>query len=251
MALFGIELTASLVYSLGTIGMALGVLVAARGLVTDPERVVAGRDRRVVYGLMTWTCGVAMLSYLGMTLGIGAFTANGNYIETLRYVDWALTTPALVAVIGILAGASNRTVVAAAAADFLMIAVGYGASLVTGPLKWAGFLVSTGFFFVLAYYLFVPFGRTAKSESFERQALFEKVRNLTGVLWFVYPLVWLAGPSALDVMGVTATAAVVTYLDVTAKTGYTLILASSQGVFDGLVGREATEQARATAQADD
>jgi sensory rhodopsin len=235
---FGIDVTTELLYSLGTIGMAVGVVVAAKGLAGSKERVVTGGDSKLVYGLMAWTCGVAMLSYLGMTFKIGAFTFDGHYVETLRYVDWALTTPALVAEIGILANAERRTIVAAAVADFLMIAVGYAASLASGALKWVGFAISTAFFLVLAYYLFVPFGRMAASESFERQALFEKVRNLTGVLWFVYPAVWLVGPSAFDVMGVATTAAVVTYLDVTAKTGYTLILASSQGMFDGLLDRE-------------
>lgn len=246
-----IALTDQLMYSIGTIGMALGVIVALRGLAGSNERVISGSDSRLVYGLMAWTCGAAAVSYFGMYLGIGAFTFDGHYIETLRYVDWALTTPALVAVIGILAGAGRRTVVAAAIADFLMIAVGYGASLASGPLKWIGFLVSTGFFFVLAYYLFVPFGRISKNESFERQALFEKVRNLTGVLWFVYPLAWIFGPSALGVMGTTASAAVVTYLDVTAKTGYTLILASSQGMFDSALSRSAGDSVQSLQEADD
>jgi bacteriorhodopsin len=245
-SLFGIELTEQLVYSLGTIGMAVGMLVAARGLGSTAERVIEGRTRRVVYALLLWTCGVATVSYLGMALGIGGLTVDGNYIETLRYVDWALTTPALVAEIGLLAGADRRTVVAAAVADLLMIVVGFGASVVTGPLKWAGFLVSTAFFLVLAYYLFVPFGRMAAGVPFDRRALFGKVRNLTGVLWFVYPLVWLVGPSAAGLLDVTAAAAVVTYLDVTAKTGYTVIIASSQGMFDGLLGRsEAGTPARA------
>lgn len=251
MTLLGIEPTTQLMYSLGTIGMAIGVVVAVRGLAGSTERVVTGRQSRLVYALMTWTCGVATLSYFGMYLGIGAFTVDGHYIETLRYVDWALTTPALVAVIGILAGAGRRTIVAAALADFLMIAVGYGASVTSGALKWAGFLVSTAFFIVLAYYLFVPFGRVSKGRSFEKRALFEKVRNLTGVLWFVYPVVWIFGPSSLDVMGVTATAAVVTYLDVTAKTGYTFILASSQGMFDGLLSRSVDDSSQLLADADD
>ena len=251
MTLLGIEPTTELMYSLGTIGMAIGVIVAVRGLAGSTERVVTGRESRLVYGLMTWTCGVAAASYFGMYLGFGAFTVDGHYIETLRYVDWALTTPALVAVIGILAGANRRVIVAAAVADFLMIAVGYGASVASGALKWAGFVVSTVFFIVLAYYLFVPFARVSTDEPFEKRALFEKVRNLTGVLWFVYPAVWIFGPSALDVMGVTATAAVVTYLDVTAKTGYTLILASSQGMFDGVLSRSTDDATQLLSEADD
>jgi sensory rhodopsin len=239
----GVELTDSLVYTLGTAGMAVGVVVAARGLAGTRERVVTGQHAKLLYGLLAWTCGIATLSYLGMALGIGGGTFAGHYVETLRYVDWALTTPVLVAEIGILAGARRRTVIAAALADFLMIAVGYGASLASGPLKWGGFLVSSGFFVVLAYYLFVPFGRTAAERGFQRQALFEKVRNLTGVLWLLYPLVWLVGPSALGTMDVTTTAAVVTYLDVTAKTGYTIMVAGAQGMFDGVLGREGTTTA--------
>lgn len=240
-----VELTTSLVYALGTVGMAVGVVVAVLGLVSNRRNVVAGRTGQQVYGLLLWTCGVAALSYAGMAFGLGAFVADGGYVETLRYVDWALTTPVLVGVIGLLAGAERRTLAAAVVADVLMIAVGYGASVVDGPAKWAGFAVSSAFFVGLAYYLFGPFGRTAAAQSFRRQALFQKVRNLTGVLWFVYPAVWLAGPAGADVLDVAGTAAVVTYLDVTAKTGYTLIVANSQGLFDPLFGA-ATEDAAAS-----
>jgi Bacteriorhodopsin len=171
-----------------------------------------------------------------MATGVGAFVADGDYVETLRYVDWALTTPVLVGTIGLLAGVGRRALVAAVVADVMMIVVGYAASLASGPLKWVGFAVSSAFFLGLAYYLFGPFGRTAAEQSFQRRALFAKVRNLTGVLWFVYPAVWLVGPTGLDLMGVSSTAAVITYLDVTAKTGYTLIVANSQGLFDPLLG---------------
>ncbi len=235
-------LSTEVVYGLGTVGMVVGVVVALLGLVSDRRRVVAGRTGQQVYGLLLWTCGVAALSYAGMTLGVGAFLAGGGYVETLRYVDWALTTPVLVGVIALLAGADRRTLAAAVVADVLMIGVGYGASVVGGPAKWAGFAVSSAFFVGLAYYLFGPFGRRAAAQSFRRRALFAKVRNLTGVLWFVYPAVWLVGPAGLDLMDVASTAAVVTYLDVTAKTGYTLIVANSQGLFDPLFG-DVTESA--------
>jgi len=230
------DVTTELVYTLGTVGMAVGVVVAVLGLASSRRAVVAGGTGRLVYGLLLWTCGVAALSYAGMALGVGSFVAAGGYVETLRYVDWALTTPVLVGVVGLLAGATRPTIAAAVVADVVMIAVGYAASVASGPAKWAGFLVSSAFFLGLAYYLFGPFGRTAASQSFRRRALFEKVRNLTGVLWFVYPAVWVLGPSGVDLMDVTTTAAVVTYLDVTAKTGYTLIVANSQGAFAPLFG---------------
>ncbi len=238
-----VGLSVGLVYALGTVGMAIGVVVALLGLVTDRRQVVPGRTGGRVYALLLWTCAVAAVSYAGMAFGLGAFVAAGGYVETLRYVDWALTTPVLVGAIGLLAGATRRTLVAAVVADVLMIAVGYAASVATGPAKWAGFLVSSALFVGLAYYLFGPFGRTATAQSFRRQALFQKVRNLTGVLWFVYPVVWLVGPAGLDLMDVTTTAVVVTYLDVTAKTGYTLIVANSQGLFDPLVGGTAERAA--------
>lgn len=235
--LAAIALSKSFVYAVGTVGMLGGFLLMAYGLANPDGRVLSGRSGRLIYGLLAWTTGVAALSYLGMTFGVGLLTVNGAEVETLRYVDWALTTPALVGEIGVLAGASRRTVVGAVVADFLMIIVGYGASIATGTPKWIGFVVSSAFFVVLGYYLVGPFGQVAAQQSFERQALFAKVRNLTLALWFVYPLVWLLGPSALGIVDALGAAAVVTYVDVTAKTGYGVLLASSQGLLDSVLGR--------------
>lgn len=234
-------LSKSFVYGVGTVGMVGGFLLMVYGLRNPDGRVLSGRSGRLIYGLLAWTTGIAALSYLGMTFGAGLITVNGHEVENLRYVDWALTTPALVGEIGVLAGASRRTVVGAVVADFLMIVVGYGATVTTGAPKWLGFVVSSAFFVVLGYYLVGPFGRIAADQSFERQALFEKVRNLTLALWFVYPLVWLLGPSGVGIVDALGAAAVVTYIDVTAKTGYGILLASSQGLFDSLLDRtEAT-----------
>lgn len=240
MQLAGIALSKSLVYAIGTVGMFGGFLLMLYGLLNPDGRVLSGRSGRLVYGLLAWTTGIAGLSYLGMTFGIGLFTVDGHEVETLRYIDWALTTPALVGEIGVLAGANRRTVVGAVVADILMIVVGFGASIATGPLKWLGFAVSTIFFFVLGYYLIRPFEVIAAEQSFERRALFAKVRNLTLALWFVYPLVWVLGPSAFGYVDALGAAAVVTYVDVTAKTGYGILLASSQGLLDPLLGRDDT-----------
>lgn len=239
-----LALSKSFVYGVGTVGMFGGFLLMLYGLRNPDGLVVSGRSGRLIYGLLAWTTGIAGLSYLGMTFGIGLITVNGHEVETLRYLDWALTTPALVGEIGVLAGASRRTVFGAVVADFLMIVVGYGASITTGIPKWTGFVVSTAFFLILGYYLVRPFGRIAADQRFERQALFGKVRNLTLALWFIYPLVWVLGPSALGIVDALGAAAVVTYVDVTAKTGYGILLASSQGLLDSVLGRTdaATEQ---------
>lgn len=239
-----LALDKSLVYALGTVGMVGGFVLMLYGMSSPDGRVLSGRYGRLIYALLAWTTGIAALSYLGMTFEVGLITVNGHEVEQLRYVDWALTTPALVGEIGVLAGADRRTVVGAVVADFLMIAVGYGATITTGIPKWTGFVVSTAFFVILGYYLVRPFGRIAAEQSFERQALFAKVRNLTLALWFVYPLVWLLGPSAFGIVDALGAAAVVTYVDVTAKTGYGILLASSQGLFDSILGRteSATEQ---------
>lgn len=247
MQLAGFALSKSLVYALGTVGMVGGFLLMAVALTKPDGRVLSGRSARLVYGLLAWTTGIAALSYLGMTFGVGLLTANGHEVETLRYVDWALTTPALVGEIGLLAGADRRTVVGAVVADFLMIVVGFGATVTTGVPKWTGFVVSTAFFVVLGYYLIRPFERMAAERDFERRALFAKVRNLTVSLWFVYPLVWLVGPSAFGIVDALGAAAVITYIDVTAKTGYAILLASSQGLFDPLLGRDTARTAEASA----
>lgn len=243
MSTLGVTLTRPLVYGLGTVLMTAGLLTTVVGW-RFGERDDIPFDT-TGYGMLAGLVGVAAVAYLLMTLGFGNFTQNGTYVESIRYVDWALSTPLIVGFIAYAGGASRREVVGAIVADLLMILIGFAALLVTGVFVWIGFALSTAAYLGLVYYLFGPLTASAKERTREQYALFAKLRNLIGVLWFVYPVVWAVSPAALGVTDTVTTATIITYLDVTAKVGMISIVVNTAGVVDRFVGDESSESTTA------
>lgn len=58
-------------------------------------------------------------------------------------------------------------------------------------------------------------------------ALVGKLRDVIGVLWLIYPVVWLAGPPGTGVM----TALVIVSLDLVTKVGFGVIVLNARGAF--------------------
>ena len=54
---------------------------------------------------------------------------------------------------------------------------------------------------------------------------------MVGVLWLVYPVVWLTGPPGLGVMTPEMTALVIVYLDLVTKVGFGAIVLNAHGAF--------------------
>ncbi|MEZ3117911.1 bacteriorhodopsin [Halobaculum sp. MBLA0147] len=236
MSILGLTLTRPLVYGLGTVLMTLGLATTLVGW-----RFGRGDDAPFDargYGMLAGLVGVAAVAYFVMTLGVGDFTQNGTYVESIRYLDWALSTPLIIGFIAYAGGASQREVVGAILADLLMILIGFGALLVTGIFVWVGFVLSTAAYLGLVYYLFGPLTESAKSRTRDQYALFAKLRNLIGVLWFVYPIVWAVSPAALGLTDIVTTAVIITYLDVTAKVGMIAIVVNTAGVVDRFVASD-------------
>jgi len=236
MSTLGITLTRPLVYGLGTVLMAAGFLTAVVGWQFG-EREDVPFDT-TGYGMLAGLVGVATVAYLLMALGLGNFVQNGTYVESIRYVDWALSTPLIIGYIAYAAGASRREVVGAVVADLSMILIGFAALLVTGILVWVGFVLSTAAYLGLVYYLFGPLTESASDRTREQYALFAKLRNLIGVLWFVYPVVWAVSPAALGTIDTVTAATIITYLDVAAKVGLVAIAVNTAGVVDRFLADE-------------
>jgi sensory rhodopsin len=50
-----------------------------------------------------------------------------------------------------------------------------------------------------------------------------RLRNLTAVLWSIYPLIWILGPPGLNLLIPTIDIALITYLDLVTEVGFGLI----------------------------
>lgn len=167
---------------------------------------------------------VAGLAYAGMAASSHGLIAADVILE-LRYVDWLITTPLIVLHIGLVAGASRRTIGAAMAADAVMIAAGFVATTSTGAVSWAGFAVSSAAFLAVVYLLLTSVTAGVRGETAAVQGTFRTLRDLTIALWAVYPLIWLVGPYAGGVIALADYHFIIAVLDTTAKVGFSAIVA--------------------------
>ncbi|MFB6146592.1 MAG: bacteriorhodopsin [Halobacteriaceae archaeon] len=220
-------------HALGTAGMAIGTALIAVGyrdaLETHPLRYLS----------LVGVTGIATVAYVLMTVGVGAVTVGGYEVYVTRYVDWLLTTPLLLLYAGLLASASRRVVVAALAANAVVIGLGTAAALTTGPVKIVSFAVASLAFAVELSLLFGPITATARANADADRRLFVKLRNVIGVLWPIYPVVWLVGPPGVGLMTTEMAALVIVYIDLVTKVGFGLIVLNAHGAFDWIAGGDA------------
>jgi bacteriorhodopsin len=201
---------------------------------------------------------IAFASYLSMLFGFGVTTVEvpGSPVEGgelaiywARYADWLFTTPLLLADLGLLAGADPREIGGIALVDAFMIVTGLvGALESTFAFRFAWWFVSTVALVFILYFLYFSFTRAAADRSDEAQSTFKLLRNLTVVLWSVYPILWIVGTEGAGLVSLYIETLLFMVLDVSAKVGFGFILLRSRAV---LGGSEAPEPSTGEATAAD
>jgi sensory rhodopsin len=210
-----IEITT--LFLLGAIGMLAGTIAFAWG-----GRNAASGERRYYLTLISIS-GIAAVAYAIMALGIGWLTVGERTVFIPRYIDWILTTPLIVLFLGLLAGIDRRGYVISITLNTVVMVTGFVAATMTGVSRFALFGVGGLTFVGLVYYLFGPMTRRASARADGIERLYVRLRNLTAVLWSVYPLIWILAPSGLNLLTMTIDVALITYLDLVTKVGFGLI----------------------------
>jgi len=171
---------------------------------------------------------IAATAYLSMYLGVGnLIKPDGTVTYIARYLDWAFTTPLLLAGVVSSAYLAAREregqagfVASIVTLDVVMIVTGLVASLAPyGTLKWVFFAWSCAAFAGVLYLLWKPLAALAG----EQPALGAAYRHNTGflsVLWLIYPVVFAVGPEGVWMVSDAATVWVFLVLDVLAKVVY-------------------------------
>lgn len=226
--------TTTLWYVLGAIGMAVGTTYALWGLATDES------SRRQYYLVLASVTGIATVAYVAMTLGVGRIRTNGAILYLPRYVDWLLTTPLLVLYLAMLARPRTRTYVELVVLEVLVIGSGATAAIIDPPLHWIAYGIGVLGFLRLLHLLLAVLPRQSALDRHRPAAVFTKLRNLTIVLWSIYPIVWLLGPFGTGLLLVDTEAIVVTYLDLLAKVGFVVIAVNGRDALRELDRTEAT-----------
>jgi bacteriorhodopsin len=220
----------------GFVGMALG---AAAILLKGHRRTPQEETDTVLHGIVPI---IAACSYFAMAVGQGSIphqsVQNGVTIPYnfyfARYIDWLFTTPLLLASLSLVAMHSSLRrpglLVGIVLADVLMIvtALFFGLSS-TGWIKWTWFVISCGAFFAVYYVILVGLREEASRERADVLALFKRNAAFLSVVWFIYPLVLLVDPEGLNLIGSTASCAVIAIIDLVSKVVYGLMATSGHG----------------------
>lgn len=165
----------------------------------------------------------------GLTLGVYENPLHNLHIVELasgdagviipwgRYVTWAFSTPFILIALGMLAGTNITKLTTAVTFDVAMVLTGLAAALITGSavFRLAFYAWSTIFFLVVVYILLVSWPKDAQAAG--TVGIFNTLKLLTVIMWFGYPIVWIAGAEGFGAIDPTVTSWAYTVLDIIAK----------------------------------
>jgi bacteriorhodopsin len=184
---------------------------------------------------------IAATAYLAMALGMGRIVVGGEEVLIARYIDWLLTTPLIIALLGLLANANRSLIATLVGVDIYMISAGLlGAvaeALLVSLVWWT---VGSVAFLVLLYLLLGALSDAADERSDGVTGVYTTLRNMTVSLWSVYPVVWLLGGNGLSILPPIVEGGAILLLDFLSKVvfGYVLLSGHEALRVDGLYGAE-------------
>lgn len=209
-------------YAVGLAVMLFGSLVFLRAFLVDARN-------RTYHALLLGVGAVAATAYVLMLLGVGFVTVNGNEVNLAKYGQWLLATPLLILYLGLLAGLDRDRIALLLVLDIVVMGSGLVGELLAGPaLTYGTFAVGSAVYVVLVYMLTAGIREAVSDRPGAIVALFGKLRNLTLIIWTIYPVIWILSPAALGVIEPTMQALLYTYADLIAKVLFGAIALNSQ-----------------------
>jgi len=171
---------------------------------------------------------IAATAYFAMAMGMGRILVNGDEVFIARYIDWLLTTPIILSLLGLLANAERSLIATLIGVDVYMISVGFlgviADTLFVSLVWWSLGVVA---YLVLIYLLLGVLSDAVDEMPEDVSGIFVTLRNLTVVIWSFYPIVWVLGGHAFGVLSPTAEVGGIVVLDILSKVVFGYILLSS------------------------
>ncbi|WP_435094898.1 bacteriorhodopsin [Halorubrum sp. N11] len=221
---------------IGVLAMGAGTVPPLWAWVTRSSET--GESHAVYYATLAGVTGVAALAYLAMALEFSTVATPGGDLPVARYIDWLITTPLLLLYLGLLARPSRRLLGGLVAIDVVVIAGGITAVVTVGVVSWVAFGVAMAAYVALIYGLLVSLPRSASAEADRVRAVFGTLRNITVVLWTLYPVVWLLAPTGFGLLTPATEMLVFIYLDIVSKVGFVVVAVAGADALDRLGSRD-------------
>ena len=200
----------------GALALAAGTLPSVYYLFTDPKN-------KLYYGILAAITSIAAISYTLTSVGIGSIPVDGATFYAPRYVDWLLTTPLLILYMALLCKPGKKLYGLLLGLDVALILFGVAAIFTEGALSFALFGAGTVAYLGLAYLLVVELPVKADFGTDRVAMVFSKLRNVTVVLWTMYPIVWLLAPVGFGFLLPSTEMLVIVYLDIITKVGFAIL----------------------------
>jgi len=213
---------------------AVGAVVL--GLGTIPSVYFALRDEKnqKYYAVLAAITGIASVAYALTSFGIGSIPLDGATFYTPRYVDWLLTTPLLILYLTMLCKPGKQLYGLLIGIDVALIGLGIIAIFTEGVLSLTLFGLGTAAYVALAYLLVSELPDRASFASERVGIVFAKLRNVTVVLWTLYPVVWLLAPVGFGLMTPGTEMMVIVYLDIITKVGFAILALMGHDALDDI-----------------
>ncbi|MDS0476380.1 bacteriorhodopsin [Natrinema sp. 1APR25-10V2] len=222
------------------------VLVAATvGFLVWVSRMPTGKRR--YYLPVPIICGTLALGYFGMSAELlTATAANGQPMPMSRYVDYFITTPVMIAIAGLVAGASRRQQVA-----MFVFGLGWIGATVVGyflepPLDSVSTLVTLASLVVLIYLMVGPVTKRSGKQGGERVLLYGKLRNLLILIWVFYLVLGIASRQNLGLLDAFSGVFLGVYIDVLTRVGFGVLVLRATDATDQVI-----EQLQSSGSGDD
>jgi bacteriorhodopsin len=188
-------------------GMAIGALYFA-SIGRNPKGLPK-LEYFVAMFIPLWS-GLAYLSLVmpGEGLEFGRINPFSDHIVFLgRYVDWVVTTPLLLLALGWTAMHYMKhkdwtLIFSAMATQVIVIVSGLLADLSAAPaVRYFWYITGTIAFVVVLWLIWGPYRDRAKSQHKpELVRFYDRLTTFFTATWICYPIIWILGPSALNVL---------------------------------------------------
>lgn len=242
--ILGSELLASsLILNIALAGLTLLAIVYLARDVKDT------RSKAIILSAMLISV-VSISSYTGLLSGLtvgflempAGHPLAGQEVMSMwgRYLTWALSTPFILIALGMLARSDKVTIATSVAFTIAMNITGLAAALTTSSivLRWFWYILSSVFFLVIIYIILNTWTKEAKEAG--TGEIFNKLKLLTIITWFGYPVVWFLGVEGMAYLPeVWMSSWAYSLLDVVAKYVVTILIVNyvAKG-YDAVTGDE-------------
>jgi len=202
---------------------AVGAIALALGTIPSAYFAVRDEQNRKYYSVLTAITGIATAAYALTSFGIGSIPLGDATFYAPRYVDWLLTTPLLILYLTMLCKPGKQFYALLIGLDVALIGFGIVAIFTEGVLSLTLFGLGGAAYVALAYLLVTELPDRASFASERVGIVFAKLRNVTVVLWTLYPVVWLLAPVGFGLLQPSVEMMVIVYLDIITKVGFAIL----------------------------